>query len=138
MGRKYGVATSSGTAALHLVLQALDVAGRQVLVPSYVCSSLVHATHAAGAIPTPVDVDGVTGNIDTIPLHLGDVVAAAIVPHMFGRPATPAAELSKRLPVIEDLAMALAAAGVGRTASPRCVRSMRRRLSPPGGRVAWF
>ena len=66
VGRKYGVATSSGTAALHLVLQALDVAGRQVLVPSYVCSSLVHATHAAGAIPTPVDVDGVTGNIDTI------------------------------------------------------------------------
>jgi hypothetical protein len=31
VGRKYGVATSSGTAALHLVLQALDVAaGRTV------------------------------------------------------------------------------------------------------------
>jgi dTDP-4-amino-4,6-dideoxygalactose transaminase len=113
MGRRYGVATSCGTAALQLVLQALDVAGRQVLMPGYVCSALVHAIHAAHAIPTLADVDGVTGNMDALPGHLGKEVAAAIVPHMFGRPATAVAQLSSRLPVVEDLAMALGADGVG-------------------------
>lgn len=49
VGRRHAVAVSSGTAALQLVMQALGVSGGQVLMPSYVCSALVHATRAAGA-----------------------------------------------------------------------------------------
>ena len=113
VGRHYGVATSSGTAALQLALQALDVAGQRVLMPSYVCSALVHATRAAGARPALADVDGITGNMETLAPVTGEYVAA-IVPHMFGRPAVAAEGLSKQLPVIEDLAMALGADGVGR------------------------
>lgn len=81
-------------------------------MPSYVCSALVHATQAAGAIPVLTDVAGVSGNMDDPPHDMGGCVAA-IVPHMFGRPAAATAELAKRLPVIEDLAMALGADGVG-------------------------
>jgi len=112
VGRRYGVATSSGTAALQLVMQAPDVAEKRVLIPSYVCSALVHATHAAGAAPVLADVDGTTGNMETSPADAGEC-AAAIVPHMFGRPAAAAAGLSKQLPLIEDLAMALGSAGTG-------------------------
>ncbi len=111
-GRRYGVATSSGTAALQLALQALNVAGQRVLMPSYVCSALVHATHGAGGIPALADVSGRSGNMDDAPPDAGACVAV-IVPHMFGRPAAATAQLAKRLPVIEDLAMALGADGVG-------------------------
>lgn len=39
VGTKYGVAVSSGTAALHLALLCLGVrAGDEVILPSYVCT----------------------------------------------------------------------------------------------------
>ncbi|HIG16935.1 MAG TPA: hypothetical protein EYQ31_06405 [Candidatus Handelsmanbacteria bacterium] len=115
MGRRHGVAVSSGTAALQLLLQVLDVQQRRVLMPSYVCTALVHATRAVGAIPTLTDVDPSTGNIDVVPADEGvfDDCAVAILPHMFGRLASAAGELSTRMPVIEDLAMALGAVGAG-------------------------
>ena len=43
-GRRYAVAVSLGTAALHLCLLALGVSeGQKVIVPSYVCTALLHA-----------------------------------------------------------------------------------------------
>ena len=44
MGLRGGVATSSGTAALHLALLALKVGpGDAVLFPSYTCAALLQA-----------------------------------------------------------------------------------------------
>jgi len=57
LGRRHAVAVSSGTAALMLTLRALDVKGGRVLVPSYVCSALLHAAHHAGATAVLADVD---------------------------------------------------------------------------------
>ena len=59
------------------------------------------------------DVDRSTGNIDVVPADVDvfDDCAVAILPHMFGRLAMAAQELSTRMPVIEDLAMALGAVG---------------------------
>ncbi|MGW8181046.1 MAG: DegT/DnrJ/EryC1/StrS family aminotransferase, partial [bacterium] len=60
-----GVATSSGTTALHLALISLGVGqGDEVLVPSYVCSAPLHAVYHSGATPVLVDVDPATGNMD--------------------------------------------------------------------------
>ncbi|MFQ5848669.1 MAG: DegT/DnrJ/EryC1/StrS family aminotransferase, partial [Candidatus Methylomirabilales bacterium] len=47
LGVRGGVASSSGTAALHLALLALDVgAGDEVLLPTYACAALLHAVRA--------------------------------------------------------------------------------------------
>ncbi len=63
-GRRYGVAVSSGTAALHLGLLALGIGeGQRVAVPSYVCTALLHATWAVGAVPVPCDIDAQTRNM---------------------------------------------------------------------------
>lgn len=104
-GHDTAVAVGSGTAALQLALQALSVDGRPVLMPSYVCTALAQATRAAGGETRLADVDGDTGNLDEPPAP-GDSVAA-IVPHMFGRPAAAVAALAATIPVVEDLAMAL-------------------------------
>ena len=58
VGKKYGVAVSSGTSALHLALSSLGVGpGDEVIMPSYVCSSPYFATLHAGAVPKIVDID---------------------------------------------------------------------------------
>jgi perosamine synthetase len=57
--------TTSGTAALHLVLAALGVGVQdEIIIPSYVCTALLHAVRYVGASPVVADVDHETGNID--------------------------------------------------------------------------
>ncbi|MFH1210925.1 MAG: GNAT family N-acetyltransferase, partial [archaeon] len=58
IGRKYGIATSSGTAALHLALRALDVKqGDEVILPSYVCNAVLNAVKYCDATPVLVDIN---------------------------------------------------------------------------------
>ena len=58
IGRAGSIATNSGTSALHLSLLALDVGkGDEVIIPSYVCVSLLDAVHYVGAKPVIVDID---------------------------------------------------------------------------------
>jgi perosamine synthetase len=107
-----GVATSSGTAALHLALLSLGVgAGDEVLLPAYVCSAPLLAVSHAGAVPVLVDVDPVTGNMDPLDLkkRLTRRSKAIIVVHLFGMPAAVKESLAPGLPVIEDCAQALGA-----------------------------
>ena len=107
-----GVATSSGTAALHLALLSLGVGpGDEVLLPSYVCSAPLHAVYHSGATPILVDVDPTNGNIDPEDLtrRLTSKSKAIIVIHLFGLP-TDVREISALgVPVIEDCAQALGA-----------------------------
>ena len=50
VGRRQAIAVSSGTAALHLALTVLEARGdSEVILPSYVCSALLHATRASGS-----------------------------------------------------------------------------------------
>ncbi len=107
-----GVATSSGTAALHLALLALGVGpGDEVLLPSYVCSAPLHAVYHSGATPILVDVDPTNGNIDPEDLQkrLTSKSKAIIVVHLFGLPANVREMSALGLPVIEDCAQALGA-----------------------------
>jgi dTDP-4-amino-4,6-dideoxygalactose transaminase len=107
-----GVATSSGTTALHLALLSLGVGpGDEVLLPSYVCSAPLHAAYHSGATPVLVDVDPTTGNMDPDDLkkRLTSKSKAIIAVHLFGLPVGMDEILALGLPVIEDCAQSLGA-----------------------------
>ncbi|MBI2877243.1 MAG: DegT/DnrJ/EryC1/StrS family aminotransferase [Candidatus Tectomicrobia bacterium] len=107
-----GVAVSSGTAALHLSLLALEVGpGNEVILPDYVCLSVLDAVRQVGATPVLADIDPVGYNLAAPGLsqQVTPRTRAIIVPHLFGLPADLAELLSLGIPVIEDCAQALGA-----------------------------
>src|SRR4051812_22158179 len=65
VGSEFAVACSSGTAALHLALRALDVgSGDDVFVPSLTFIASANAIHYVGANPILVDSEQETWNLD--------------------------------------------------------------------------
>lgn len=118
VGRRYGVAVSSGTTGLQVALLALGIGrGDEVLVPSFVCAALLHAVWAVGAAPVVVDVEEATGNLDPKAAQgrLGPRVRAVIVPHLFGLPARIEEVEALGVPVIEDCAMTIGTTHGGRS-----------------------
>ena len=115
--RRYWVVMSSGTAALHLALLVLDVGeSGEVLLPSYVCTALIHAIRATGGWLIVADLDRRTRNLagGDAARQCSHLSHAMIVPHMFGLP-TPIDELLQLgLLIIEDCAMAIGAVHRGR------------------------
>jgi perosamine synthetase len=119
VGVNHGVAVSSGSAALHLILLSLGVGkGSEVILPSYVCTALLNATQYVGATPVLSDIDLNTYNITSgnIEKAITDRTKAIIVPHMFGLPADVDAILCLGIPVIEDCAHSVGATVNGRKA----------------------
>ena len=118
-GVKYCVATSSGTASLHLALIAAGVGeGDEVIVPAITCPDTLNAVIFAGAKPVIIDIEPNRMGID--PEQIRPKVTKrtkAIIPvHLYGCPVEPevfkvADELG--LIVIEDVAEAHGAS-VGR------------------------
>ena len=109
MGVKYAVATSSGTAALHLTLLAMGIGpDAEVIVPSYVCAALLHAIQYVGAKPVAAEINPVSFNIDPDDVHKRMTVKtkAIIVPHLFGLAAEMESLLKLDVPIIEDCAQA--------------------------------
>ena len=112
MGKTQGAATSSGTAALHLALQALETkAEDEVIIPSYVCTAVLNAVLYTGAQPVIVDIDSRTYNIsvDAVKKAISGRTRAIIAPHMFGCPAHIDGLKELGIPVIEDCAQAVGA-----------------------------
>ena len=112
IGKKQGAATSSGTAALHLALQALETkAEDEVIIPSYVCTAVLNAVLYTGAQPVIVDIDSRTYNIsvDAVKKAISGRTRAIIAPHMFGCPAHIDGLKELGIPVIEDCAQAVGA-----------------------------
>jgi perosamine synthetase len=102
--RKYAVAVSSGTAALHLALGALDVpAEESVAVPSYSCAALATAVRLHQAKPLLCDI-GDDLNLD--PSLVPDYCKFAIVPHLFGA----VAHLPSGVAIVEDIAQSMGGA----------------------------
>lgn len=121
MASRYGrpgwdaVAVSSGTAALYLALKVLGVGpGDEVLVPTYVCTALVHATTLAGASARLGDVRASDFNLDGDGISLSRRPKAVILPHTYGVPSDPDALHRLGVPVIEDAAQAVGARLGGR------------------------
>ena len=115
VGTAHAAAVSSGTAALHLALLALDIrAGDEVVVPAYTFPASANAVELCGAKAVLVDVDP-----DTFVLDPGAVAAAitartraVMAVHLFGRPVAWEA-LQSAVPqdvaLVEDAAGALGA-----------------------------
>jgi dTDP-4-amino-4,6-dideoxygalactose transaminase len=115
VGRKYAVAVSSGTAALHLALGAIAVPKEEwVAIPSFTCPALATAVALHGGRSSICDV-GADFNLDaeTITEH----VKYAIVPHMFGAPA----KMPEKKIIVEDIAQFMG--GGGGKATPVSITS---------------
>jgi perosamine synthetase len=117
----HGIATSSGTTALHLVLAALGIGpGDEVLVSTLTNMATFFAVLYQGATPVPVDIEPDTWNLD--PRLLGDLITprtkAVLVVHLYGHPADmdPILDVARAhsLYVIEDAAEAHGALYKGR------------------------
>ncbi len=89
VGTAHAAVVSSGTAALHLALLALEIgAGDEVVVPAYTFPATANVVELCGAKAILVDVDPDTFLLDPA------AVAAAVTPrtravmavHLFGRP----------------------------------------------------
>ncbi len=110
IGLDGAVAVSSGTAALHLGLLALEIReGDEVAIPSFVCTALLNAVRYCRAVPVLVDIDPDTFNMDVRDLkrRLTARTRAVIVPHLFGLSADIEEIVALGLPVIEDCAQSL-------------------------------
>lgn len=130
LGRKFGVAVSSGTAGLHLTLAALGAeADSAVVYPAYACAALRTAVDLAGAQSRMCDVGG---NFNLSPNAACDDAFGAIVPHLFGAEA----KLPKHGHVIEDIAQSIGADfGGGTIASVASFYATKMITSGEGGMV---
>jgi perosamine synthetase len=122
-GTTAGVATSSGTTALHLALAALDIGpGDEVLVSTLTNMATFFAVLYQGATPVAIDIEADTWNMDATLLerHVTPRTKAILVVHLFGHPADmdPILDVARRhrLKVIEDCAQAHGALYRGRKA----------------------
>lgn len=109
VGALDGVAVGSGAAALSLALSALGIgAGHDVVLPTYVCRSVLDAVITADAKPVMADVGA---NWVITPECVARVVTnrtrAIIVPHLYGIAASTAEFQVFGIPIIEDFAQRL-------------------------------
>src|SRR3954451_14539247 len=110
---QYALAVTSGTAALHLAVLALELQpGDEVLVPAYTFPATANVVALAGLKPVLVDVDPETMNVDPSKLEVGPRTELLLGVHLFGRPL-PLHELPD-VPLLEDAAGALGARYRGR------------------------
>jgi len=102
------LACTSGTAALGLALKVLNIgAGDEVILPTYVCWSVLAAITETGAIPRFCDVNeqGVI-TVQTVSALISPSSRAIVAVHVFGHPCDIGSLGNLGLPVIEDACQA--------------------------------
>jgi len=111
---KHVVVVSSGTAALHLSLLALDIGiGDEVIVPAFTYPATANVVEIVGAKPVLVDItlDDFCIDISKIEAVITDRTKAIIPVHEFGQSADidPILAIAKQynLMIVEDAACAL-------------------------------
>jgi perosamine synthetase len=121
LGARHATACSSGTAAIHAAIAAIDPEpGAEIVTTAITDMGALAPILYQGAIPVFSDVDPRTGNItaDAIADRISDRTKAIIVTHLFGNPCEMDAimALADRhgLLVIEDCAQAYLATAGGR------------------------
>jgi dTDP-4-amino-4,6-dideoxygalactose transaminase len=114
-----GVAVGYGRAALRLALEAIEVGGGDVLLPDFVCAQVPEAARRAGGTPIFYSVGS---DLCVVPevfrAAFTPTTRAAVAVHYFGRPLPSMGSLAeicreRRVPFIEDCALALGAPGAG-------------------------
>ncbi len=121
LGVKYVLAVNTGTSALHLALDVLDMRpGDEVIVPSLTFVASVQAIMSAGARPIFCDVREDTLNMD-VKDALGRVTSRtkAVIPVHYGGEACQMDELiafarKQKIRIVEDAAHAFGSSYKGR------------------------
>ena len=110
----FAVLVSSGTAALHLSLMAMEIGpGDEVLVSAFTFPATANAVEMVGATPIFVDCQAGSVNldIDLIEKKIGPKTKAIMPVHAFGLPAKmdrlTSIARKNNLAIIEDAACAL-------------------------------
>lgn len=121
LGVRHAHACSSGTAAIHAAMAAVDPEpGDEVITSPITDMGALTPILYQGAIPVFADVDPHTGNVtaETVAARLSRHTRAVIATHLFGNPCEMgeivALARQHRLPVVEDCAQAFGAACQGR------------------------
>jgi len=128
--RKFGIAVSSGTAALELAMKVIGVkSNEEVIMPSFTFVATANAAHHLGAFPHFIDINEITLGMDpktlqqhlrliserrnngTYNLNTGRRIACIVPMHTFGHPVDfqnlRAVANEFDLPIIEDAAESL-------------------------------
>jgi dTDP-4-amino-4,6-dideoxygalactose transaminase len=120
VGAGFASACTSGTAAIHLAVAAIDPEpGDEIVTTAITDMGALTPILYQGAIPVFADVDPDTLNVtaETIEPCLGSRTRAIVVTHLFGNPCDmgPIRDLAARrgLPIIEDCAQAFGASAGG-------------------------
>lgn len=123
LGTRFACACSSGTAAVHAAVAAVDPEpGDEIVTSPITDMGALTPILYQGAIPVFADVDPRTCNVTaaTIADRLGERTRAIVVTHLFGNPCEMteilALAAARGLPVIEDCAQAYGARSAGRPA----------------------
>ena len=110
---KYGVATTSGTTALHLAIESLGIRnGDEVITPTFTNAATAFAIIYSGAKPVLVDCEPKTWNIDInqIEEKITNNTKAILPVHIYGHPCDmdPISNIAedRNLFIIEDAAEA--------------------------------
>jgi len=115
VGTEHAAAVSSGTAALHLALLALEIGpGDEVIVPAYTFPATANAVELCGARAVLVDVDPDTFVVDpaAVAAAITSRTRAVMAVHLFGRPVDWEAlqtAVPQEVALVEDAAGALGA-----------------------------
>ena len=122
LGAKHAHACSSGSAAIHAAIAAIDPEpGDEIITTSITDMGAITPILYQGAIPVFADVDPCTGNVtaETIAARISPRTQAIIVTHLFGNPCDlkPILNLAElhNLPIIEDCAQAFLSTYRGQT-----------------------
>jgi len=122
-GKQYGIATTSGTTALHLAVASLELgSGDEVIVPAFTNIATVFAIVYSGATPVLVDSEAETWNIDVTKIEekITKNTKAILPVHIYGHPCDmdPITKIAQKynLYVIEDAAEAHGAEYKGKKA----------------------
>jgi dTDP-4-amino-4,6-dideoxygalactose transaminase len=121
LGRPHVVASSSGTAAIHLAIAAIDPEpGDEIVVPPITDFGTVIPVLSQNAVPVFADVDPVTWCLDpaSVERNITPRTRAIVAVNLFGQPADLAGLLgvARRhgIPLIEDCCQAYGATHQGR------------------------
>ena len=120
LGRNFAVPVARGRDALWLALRCLEVRREdEIVMPSYVCRSVLEAVVMSGATPVFADVSsGLHVTAATVAAALTPQTRCVIVPHLFGDLA-PISEIEsllrrRNIALIDDAAQGFGAQCAGR------------------------